>query len=79
MANSITAIRIACSIALLFCPAFSPAFYTLYIIAGVSDMIDGTVARKTGTVSEFGSGRDEGMSASTADWSRPPEKVFPLK
>ena len=58
MANGITGIRIACSIALLFCPAFSPAFYTLYIIAGVSDMIDGTVARKTGTASEFGSKLD---------------------
>ena len=58
MANSITGIRIVCSIALLFCPALSPAFYTLYIIAGVSDMIDGTVARKTGTVSEFGSRLD---------------------
>ena len=58
MANRITGIRIACSIALLFCPVFSHAFYTLYIIAGVSDMIDGTVARKTGTVSEFGSRLD---------------------
>ena len=58
MANSITGIRIACSIVLLFCPALSPAFYTFYIIAGVSDMIDGTVARKTGTVSEFGSQLD---------------------
>ena len=58
MANSITGIRIACSIALLFCPVFSPVFYTLYIIAGVSDMIDGTVARKAGTVSEFGSRLD---------------------
>jgi hypothetical protein len=34
---------------------FSPAFYALYIASGVSDMIDGTVARKTGTASEFGS------------------------
>lgn len=58
MANSITMIRIICSVALLFCPVFSPAFYTLYIIAGVSDMIDGEVARKTGTVSEFGSKLD---------------------
>ena len=58
MANSITCIRIAYSIALLFCPAFSPVFFTLYIIAGFSDMIDGTVARKTGTVSEFGSKLD---------------------
>lgn len=58
MANLITGIRILCSIALLFFPAFSPAFFILYIVAGVSDMIDGTVARKTGTVSEFGSKLD---------------------
>ena len=58
MANIITVIRIVCSIALLFFPAFSTAFYTLYIAAGISDMIDGTVARKTGTVSEFGSKLD---------------------
>ena len=44
--------------ALLFCPVFSPVFFALYITAGVSDMIDGTVARKTGTVSEFGSKLD---------------------
>ena len=58
MANIITGIRILCSIALLFFHAFSPQFYVLYIVAGVSDMIDGTVARKTGTVSEFGSKLD---------------------
>lgn len=58
MANIITGIRIICSIALLFCPALSVTFYLLYIIAGVSDMIDGTIARKTGTVSEFGSKLD---------------------
>ena len=58
MANIITCIRIICSTALLFCPAFSPAFYVLYIIAGVSDMADGAVARKMGTVSEFGSKLD---------------------
>ena len=58
MANRITCTRIICSIALLFCPVFSPAFYALYITAGVSDMADGAVARKTGTVSEFGSRLD---------------------
>ena len=58
MANIITIIRILCSIALLFCPAFSVAFYALYIIAGVSDMSDGWVARKTNTVSEFGAKLD---------------------
>ena len=58
MANAITCIRIVCSIVLLFCPVFSPAFYVLYIAAGVSDMADGAVARRTGTVSEFGSKLD---------------------
>lgn len=58
MANIITGIRIVLSVALLFCPALSPTFYALYIVAGFSDMIDGAVARKTGTVSEFGSKLD---------------------
>ncbi len=58
MANIITLIRIICSIALLFFPALSPAFYALYITAGISDIADGTVARKTGTVSDFGAKLD---------------------
>lgn len=58
MANIITCIRILCSIFLLFCPALSMAFYALYITAGVSDMIDGWVARKTNSVSEFGAKLD---------------------
>ena len=58
MANLITAIRILCSIALLFCAALSPWFYALYITAGISDMVDGWVARKTNTISEFGSKLD---------------------
>lgn len=58
MANIITLIRIICSIAILFFPALSPAFYSLYITAGISDMADGIVARKTGTVSDFGAKLD---------------------
>ena len=58
MANIITGIRITVSIVLLFCPVFSPVFYALYIAAGISDVLDGAVARKTGTVSEFGSRLD---------------------
>ena len=58
MANIITGIRIVISALLLFCPAFSPTFFLLYIAAGASDMIDGPVARKTGTASEFGSRLD---------------------
>lgn len=58
MANVITSIRIVCALALLFCPALSASFYMLYIFAGFTDMIDGFVARKTNTVSEFGSKLD---------------------
>ena len=54
MANLITGSRVLISIALLFCPVFSLEFYTLYLIAVVSDMIDGTIARRTNTVSGFG-------------------------
>ena len=58
MANIITVVRIICSMSLLFFKAFSPAFYTLYIVAGISDMVDGTIARKTNTASDFGSKLD---------------------
>ena len=54
MANTITFFRMTASIVLLFCPVFSPAFYALYIAAGLSDMLDGFVARKTDTVSKLG-------------------------
>ena len=58
MANFITGIRIVLSIFLLFCTTFSPVFYALYLTAGLTDMVDGTVARKTGTASEFGAKLD---------------------
>ena len=58
MANTITFFRIAASIVLLFCPVFSPAFYVFYIAAGLSDMMDGFVARKTDTVSKLGARLD---------------------
>ena len=58
MANIITGIRIVISVILLFCPVLSPAFYMLYIAAGITDMADGAAARRTGTASEFGSKLD---------------------
>ena len=58
MANTITFFRIAVSIVLLFCPVFSPAFYVFYIAAGLSDMLDGFVARQTDTVSKLGTRLD---------------------
>lgn len=53
-ANLITGMRILCSVALLFCPALSTSFFVLYLVAGLTDMVDGAVARKNGTCSEFG-------------------------
>lgn len=58
MANIITAFRIICSVVLLFFQPFSIEFFVVYIIAGVTDMIDGAVARRLGTTSDFGSDLD---------------------
>ena len=58
IANIITGSRIVFSIALLFFPPLSSAFYVLYAAAGLTNMIDGTVARKTNTVSDFGAKLD---------------------
>ena len=58
MANTITFSRIAACIVLLLCPVFSPAFYVFYIAAGLSDMLDGFVARQTDTVSKLGTRLD---------------------
>ena len=54
LANILTGFRIFGSILLLFVPVFSAAFYSLYLLCGFTDMIDGTVARKTGSASRFG-------------------------
>ena len=58
MANVLTICRIALSIALLMPAALSPAFFALYTLAGVTDMVDGYIARRTGTESELGARLD---------------------
>ena len=58
LANTITSIRILCSIALLFCAVLTPAFVVLYISAGLTDIVDGWIARRTNTTSELGSKLD---------------------
>ena len=58
MANFITTIRILCSLALVFCAPLSLPFYALYTAAGLSDIFDGLVARKTNTATEFGAKLD---------------------
>ena len=44
--NVISALRIAGSIGLLFCNVTGCPFWTLYALCGISDMVDGWLARK---------------------------------
>lgn len=57
-ANIITGFRIVGSIFLLPLSVFTLEFYIVYLLCGLSDMIDGTIARKTDSVSELGSKLD---------------------
>ena len=58
IANIITASRIVFSLPLLLIPLSSAWFYVFYLLCGFSDMVDGTVARMTNSVSEFGARLD---------------------
>lgn len=76
LANIITSSRIAISFALLFTKAFSPWFYILYVYCGVSDMIDGTIARRTNSQSNFGEKLDS--VSDICFFAASAIKVFPL-
>lgn len=54
IANIITGCRVLGAILLLFFPLFSLEFYIIYLLCGFSDMIDGTIARKTYSNNSFG-------------------------
>lgn len=56
--NSITVIRIILTIALLFFEPFSNLFDVAYILGGLSDLLDGYIARKTKTMSKMGARLD---------------------
>ena len=58
IANIITGSRIIFSLPLLFIPLSSAWFYVFYLFCGFTDMIDGTIARKTGAVSKLGAKLD---------------------
>ena len=58
IANIITSSRILSSIGLLYCPVFSDSFYVLYLFCGLTDMVDGTIARKMGVASTLGAKLD---------------------
>ena len=58
MANLLTGWRILSAALLLAFPPFSPAFWALYLSGGLSDMLDGPVARRTHTESALGARLD---------------------
>lgn len=57
MADTITSLRIAFSLFLLL-PMPSAVFYTVYTLTGLTDILDGWLARKTGKASAFGARLD---------------------
>ena len=57
-ANLITAVRTPAAVLLLLTPVFSVPFYGVYLCGGLSDMLDGLVARKTHSESTFGARLD---------------------
>lgn len=57
-ADTITSVRIAASLFLLFLPLCTAGFLAVYTFTGLTDALDGWLARKTGTASEFGAKLD---------------------
>ncbi|WP_246240303.1 CDP-alcohol phosphatidyltransferase family protein [Anaerocolumna sedimenticola] len=58
IANMITATRIVLSLILFFMFQYPWIFITLYMICGLSDILDGYIARKTNTQTELGAKLD---------------------
>lgn len=56
--NCITAVRIVGTVAMMFTTIFTPLFYVIYTICGVTDVLDGFVARMTKKTTEFGAKLD---------------------
>ena len=58
LANMITMVRIVGALAMIFCENYTAAFFVVFTLCGVTDIIDGFVARVTHTMSEFGARLD---------------------
>lgn len=52
--NCISTMRIFLALTLILVKPLSIEFITIYLACGISDVIDGYIARRTGTVSEIG-------------------------
>lgn len=56
--NAITSLRILGTACLLFFEPFTSGFFVVYTLTGITDILDGWVARKTHTTSRFGAKLD---------------------
>lgn len=56
--NYLSFTRIIFSLILIFVKPLSVTFYTIYIICGLSDIMDGFIARRIGITSKFGARLD---------------------
>ena len=57
-ADTVTSVRMAASLLLLFLTPQSREFFAAYALTGLTDVLDGWLARRTGTASEFGARLD---------------------
>ena len=80
--NYITALRIAGTIVLLFLDPYTPegnyipAFFIVYTLCGLSDVVDGTIARAMGTTSALGAKLDS--AADLSYYAVMAIKIFPV-
>ena len=58
IANFVTAIRLFGAIAIIFLKPLGLSFFIVYSFCGLSDAVDGFIARKLGITSEFGTKLD---------------------
>ena len=58
IADTVTSVRISASLVLLVLPLRSAGFLVVYALAGLTDALDGWLARKTGAASDFGARLD---------------------
>ncbi|MEG2369383.1 MAG: CDP-alcohol phosphatidyltransferase family protein [Gordonibacter sp.] len=56
--NTLSAVRIIGAVGLVFLQPLSPLFFVIYALCGISDVLDGWLARKAGVTSDFGAALD---------------------
>lgn len=58
LANIVTSSRILASVVLFLCSDFDNLYLGFYVYCGITDFIDGPIARKTGSASSLGAALD---------------------